>query len=325
MFSSTRGDTPEVAEASDLQRKYTWLHRIAGGRLAWNEAKWGYFFIAPWVLGFLIFTLGPLLASFYFSLNEYTVIKPPQWIGLDNYRAMFTEDPLFWKSVLVTLKYVTMRVPIGVIAALCGAIILNQQVRGRVIFRALFFIPSITPGVAAILLWRYLLQPDYGLINSWLARVGIDGPGWLSDPQWAVPSLAMLGIWSSVGGQQAIIFLSALQDIPKTFYEAARVDGANWFQLQRYVTLPMLTPAIFFTIVMSIIGTFQAFTAAYVGTQGGPAYATHFYVLHLYEKAFGAFEMGYASAMAWFLAFVLLVLTLMQTKLSERWVYYGGA
>lgn len=315
----------EQVPQETTRQKQRWVHRIAGGRLAWNEAKWGYFFITPWVLGFLIFSLGPMIASLSYSLSEYMIVKPPRWVGLSNYHTMFFRDPLFWKSVKVTINYVLMRVPIGVVAALCGAIILNREVRGRVVFRALFFIPSITPGVAAILLWTYLLQRDYGLVNSWLARIGIAGPGWLSDPRWAVPSLAMLGIWSSVGGQQAIIFLSALQDIPQALYEAARVDGANWFQLQRHITLPMITPAIFFTIVMSVIGTFQAFTAAYVGTRGGPANATYFYVLHLYQKAFGAFEMGYASAMAWFLALVLLVLTLIQTKISKRWVYYGGA
>ena len=300
------------------------VHRLAGGRLAWNEAKWGYTFIVPWVLGFLIFTLGPMVASLYFSMTEYNMLRPPRWSGLMNYRRMFFDDPLFWKSVLVTIRYVVMRVPIGVIAALCGAIILNQHVQGRVIFRALFFIPSITPGVVAILVWGYLLNPRYGPVNTMLGRIGIEGPGWLSDPKWAVPSLAMLGLWGSIGGQQAIIFLSALQDIPRSYYEAAEVDGANWFRLQWHITLPMLTPAIFFAIVMSIIGTFQAFTAAYVGTRGGPAYATYFYVLHLYEKAFRHFEMGYASALAWFLAFVLLVLTLIQTKWSARWVYYGG-
>lgn len=314
----------EVPGMSSNERQHNWMHRLFGGRLAWNEAKWGYIFIIPWVLGFIIFTLGPLIASLYFSFTEYTVITPPKWIGLGNYRQMFSGDPLFWKSVQVTLQYVSLRVPIGVVAALCGAIILNQHIKGRVVFRTLFFIPSITPGVAAILLWTFLLQRDYGLVNSWLALVGIEGPGWLSDPRWAVPSLAFLGIWGSVGGNQAIIFLSALQDIPQTLYEAARVDGANWFQLQRYVTLPMLTPAIFFVTVMAVIGTFQVFTAAYVGTGGGPAYATHFYVLHLYQKAFGAFQMGYSSAMAWFLALVLLVVTLVQTKLSERWVYYAG-
>ena len=313
-----------VTQARQMALRERWVHRLTGGRLAWKEAKWGYIFIVPWVLGFLIFTLGPMIASLYFSATDYNVLRPPRWVGLLNYKTMLFDDPLFWKSVRVTMRYVLMRVPIGVIAALCGAIILNQQIRGRVVFRALFFIPSITPGVAAILVWTYLLNPRYGLVNTLLGRIGIEGPGWLTDPDWAVPSLAMLGLWGSIGGQQAIIFLSALQDIPRSYYEAAEVDGANWWRLQWHITLPMLTPAMFFTIVMSVIGTFQAFTAAYVGTGGGPAYATYFYVLHLYQKAFGAFEMGYASALAWFLALILLVLTLIQTKMSERWVYYGG-
>ena len=313
-----------VRAVQRLADRGKWMHRFAGGRLAWYEAKWGYLFITPWVLGFLIFTLGPMIASFYFSLTEYSVLKPPSWVGLANYRTMFADDPLFWKSVKVTLRYVLMRVPIGVLGALVGAIILNQEIRGRVVYRALFFVPSITPGVAAILVWTYILNAKYGVVNGLLARIGIEGPSWLGDPRWAVPSLAMLGLWGSVGGHQAIIFLSALQDIPRSLYEAAKADGANWFQLQWRITLPMLTPAIFFVIVMSVIGTFQAFTAAYVGTGGGPAYATYFYVLHLYDKAFKCLEMGYASALAWFLALMLLVVTLIQTRGAKGWVFYGG-
>ena len=315
-----------TGEAVATRRDLSWFQRRTGGHLAAYEAKWGYLFISPWVLGFMLFTVGPMIASLYFSFCRYNVLRPPVWIGLENYRYMFTgEDPLFWKSVQVTLQYVVQRVPLHVLGALVGAIILNLNIRGRVIYRALFFIPSITPSVAALLVWTWLLNANYGLLNSLLAQIGIEGPSWLGDPRWAVRSLVAIGLWGAVGGADAIIFLSALQDIPSTYYEAAKVDGANWWQLQRHITLPLITPAIFFVLVLSVIGTFQVFTAAYVATSGGPAYATYFYVLHLYNTAFQNFQMGYASALAWVLAVVLLIATYVQQKGSERWVFYGGA
>ncbi len=302
-----------------------WFQKLTGGRLAAYEAKWGYLFILPWVLGFLVFTLGPMLASLFFSFCRYNVLKPPAWIGLENYRTMVSGgDMLFWKSVQVTAQYVVLRVPLHVLGALAGAIILNQAIRGRVFYRALFFIPSITPSVAALMVWTWLLNADYGLVNSLLAGIGVQGPSWLGDPHWAVHSLVMIGLWSSVGGADAIIFLSALQDIPSSYYEAAQVDGANWWDLQRYITIPLITPAMFLVLVLSVISTFQVFTAAYVATGGGPAYATYFYVLHLYNKAFQNYNMGYASALAWVLAVVLLALTWLQQKTSQRWVFYGG-
>ena len=317
----TQVDVGQSQSSAATQRRW---HRFAGGRLAWHEAKWGYFFILPWVLGFIIFQIGPMLASLYFSFTEYNVLRPPVWRGLANYQFMFDGDPRFWKSLSVTFYYVILRVPPTVLGALICAIILNQAIKGRIIYRTLFFIPSITPGVAAILVWTWVLDPHYGLFNYLLSEIGIQGPSWLGDPDWAVPSLVMLGLWGSVGGTSAIIFLSALQDIPASFYEAAEVDGANWYRLQRHITIPMLTPAIFFVFVLTVIGTFQTFTAAFVGTQGGPAYATFFYVLHLYQQAFQNFQMGYASSLAWVLVVILLVFTWLQIKGSERWVHYGG-
>jgi multiple sugar transport system permease protein len=318
--------TSQSAPPVGIAGRPTWFQRAMGGCLAAHEAKWGYVFIIPWVLGFFIFTLGPLLASLYFSFCRYTVLRPPSWIGLANYKHMFSgDDVLFWKSVLVTLQYVAERVPLAVGGALVGAIILNQGIRGRVIYRALFFIPSITPAVAALMVWGWVLDKNYGLVNNLLARIGVQGPSWFGDPHWALHSLVMVALWGSIGGADAIIFLSALQDIPATYYEAAKVDGANWWQLQRHITLPLITPAIFFVVILAIIGTFQVFTAAYVATGGGPAYATYFYVLHLYNKAFMNFDMGYASALAWILALALLVVTYVQQRASERWVFYGGA
>ena len=298
--------------------------RHASRELSWHEARWGLIFISPWILGFLIFQLGPLLASFYFSLTEYNVLQPPRWIGLANYAYMFESDQRFWGSLEVTASYVVLTVPLIVGGSLICAIILNQNVRGRVAYRALFFIPSITPGVAAVLIWQWLLDTHYGLINDAFRLVGLTGPSWLGDPHWAIPSLSLIAIWASIGGTNAIIFLSALQDVPRELYEAASVDGATWFQLQRSITIPMLTPAIFFVLIMGIIGSFQTFTAAYVATQGGPAYATYFYVLHLYIQGFQNFQMGYASALAWVLVVILLIFTWIQFKGSERWVHYGG-
>jgi multiple sugar transport system permease protein len=296
----------------------------ARGPLAWHEARWGLFFISPWIVGFLIFQLGPMLASLYFSFTEYNVLRPPKWIGLENYRYMFDGDPRFWQSVRVTFYYVVLRVPPTVIGALICAIMLNQAIRARVVYRTIFFIPSITPAVAAILVWTWVLDAHYGLLNYLLSLIGITGPSWLGDPRWAVPSLVLLGVWGSIGGTSAVIFLSALQEIPVSYYEAAKVDGANWFQLQRFITVPLLTPAIFFVLVLTIIGTFQTFTAAYVGTNGGPAYATYFYVLHLYQQAFRSLQMGYSSALAWVLVVILLIFTWIQFKGSEKWVHYGS-
>ena len=294
------------------------------GVLGWYEARWGLFFICPWILGFLLFQFGPMLASVYFSFTDYNVLRPARWIGLDNYQYMVTTDPRFWKAIQVTVYYVVLRVPPTIAGALTCAIILNQSIRGRVVYRTLFFIPSITPGVAAILVWTWVLNPHYGLLNYMLDRIGIEGPSWLGDPDWAVPSLVMLGVWGSIGGTSAIIFLSALQDIPESLIDAARVDGATWLREQLHITIPLLTPAIFFVLVLTIIGTFQAFTAAFVSTNGGPAYATYFLVLHLYERAFQSFQMGYASALAWVLVAFLLVFTYLQIQGSNRWVHYGG-
>ncbi len=294
------------------------------GVLGWYEARWGLFFICPWILGFLLFQFGPMLASIYFSFTEYNLLSPPKWTGLANYKYMFQTDPRFWKAISVTVYYVLLRVPPTIVGALTCAIILNQSIRGRVVYRTLFFIPSITPGVAAILVWIWVLNPHYGLLNFLLDRIGIDGPSWLGDPDWAVPSLVLLGLWGSVGGTSAIIFLSALQDIPASLYDAARVDGASWLREQVHITIPLLTPAIFFVLVLTIIGTFQAFTAAFVSTRGGPAYATYFLVLHLYERAFQSFQMGYASALAWVLVAFLLFFTYLQIQGSNRWVHYGG-
>lgn len=292
-----------------------------GSWLSRREARWGYLFISPWILGFLVFTAGPMIASLYFSFTEYDVLSAPEWVGLRNYTRMFG-DELFTKSLLVTVLYTLLAVPLGLIISLFCAILLNQKVRGRAIYRACFFVPTIMPIVAVTFLWTWLLNPRFGLINYLLNLVAIDGPNWLGTPERALPSLVMIGLWSTVGGTVMITFLAALQGVPRHLYEAAALDGANAARQFRHITLPMISPTIFFNAVILIIGSFQTFTLAYVATGGGPDRSTYFYLLHVYNNGFRFFEMGYASALAWVLFVLLLAFTYLQFRLQLRWVHY---
>lgn len=298
-----------------------------------REALQGYLFIAPWVIGFLSFTFYPMISSFWYSFNDYKILTPAVWVGLRNYLYAFTGkplgvdgDPLFWLSLLRTLTWGVVTVPLAVFGALLTAVLLNQAARGTSIYRTCFFLPSLTPGVAAILLWTWILQPQIGVFNSVIkAATGLQGPNWLGSMEWALPSLAMISLWSAVGGSRMIIFLAALQGVPKEVYESAKVDGANAIQSWWHITVPLITPAIFFNLLLGIIGSFHVFTSAFVATGGGPAYATYFYALHLYNQAFKSFDMGYASALAWILFVIIMAFTLVQIKLSDRWVYYEAA
>lgn len=287
----------------------------------------GYLFITPWLLGLLLFTAGPMLASFYMSFTSWTMLSPPKWVGLENYTTLVTSDPLFYTSIYNTVYYVIFSVPLGMVVSLFLALLLNQKVKGVSILRTVFYLPSVTNLVAISVLWVWIFNPEFGLLNSVLRTISIEGPYWLQSETWSKPSLILMSLWSVGGGM--IIYLAALQGIPQQLYEAAELDGANIWHKLKSITIPMLTPAIFFNLIMSIIGSFQVFTQAYVmtqgkspGTEGGPANSTLFYVLYLYKKAFQQFKMGYASAMAWVLFLVILVLTLIQFKLSKRWVYY---
>lgn len=295
-----------------------------------REALQGFFFISPWIVGFLAFTFYPMLASLFYSLNDYKILTPPEWVGLRNYAYAFLGkplgtdgDPLFWLSLLRTLSWGVLTVPLGVLGSLLAAVLLNQGTRGTAVYRTCFFLPSLTPGVATILLWMWILQPQIGVFNSVIDAVtGLRGPNWLGSTEWALPSLAMIALWSSIGGSRMLIFLAALQGVPREVYESAKVDGANAFQSWLHITVPLISPAIFFNLILGIIGSFHVFTSAFVATQGGPAYATYFYALHLYTQAFKSFDMGYASALAWILFAIILALTLLQMKLADRWVYY---
>jgi multiple sugar transport system permease protein len=289
-----------------------------------RKAIEGYLYISPFLLGFLIFTAYPLLASFYLSFTSYNIISDPTWIGLENYQRAFTQDNQFWASLGRTLKYAALVVPIGMICSLLAAMLLNQGFKGTTIFRTVFFLPSITPIIASVLIWLWLLQPSIGVVNYLLSLVGVPGPPWVQSTTWAVPSLVILSLWNTAGGSRMIVFLAGLQGVPQELYEASHIDGAN--RLQRFwnVTVPMISPTIFFNLVISVIGALSVFSVAYIGTQGGPAYATYFYVYHLYISAFQFNLMGYASAMAWIFLLIVLTLTWLQFWGQKRWVFYAG-
>jgi multiple sugar transport system permease protein len=292
----------------------------------------GLLFASPWLLGFLIFVLYPLLASLYYSFTDYNIIKPPQWVGLDNVRALLT-DSLFWTSMGNTLYMVVFGLPAGLAVSLLLAILLNQKVAAMPLFRTIFYLPSIMPAVASALLFLWVLNPQYGMINLALRSVGIAGPGWMTDPAWSKPALIILGLWTS--GGTMLIYLAGLQGIPVHLYEAAMIDGANWWHKFWHVTIPMLSPTIFFNLIIGLIGTVQYFTEAYIMTTGnsggsndipgGPLNSTMFYSIYLFQNGFAYFKMGFASAMAWILFLIVLAATLLIFKTSARWVYYEGA
>ena len=299
----------------------TVVGRRRWSRMAVREALECYFFIAPAVLGFLLFTLGPILVSAYYSLSDYDLLSAPVFAGLKNYHEA-AADPLFWQALKVSTIYAAASVPLGLTISLLLASLLNQRVRGITAFRTLVYVPSVLSGVAVALLWAWIFNPSFGILNVLLDKVGIQGPQWIYSQEWALPSLVVMSIWSIGGG--ILIYLAGLQGIPTELYEAAEMDGANWWRRFFRITLPMLSPVIFFNLVMGIIGSFQTFTAAYVMTRGGPNNATLFYVLYLYRNAFEWFKMGYASALAWILLGIVLALTLLVFRSAPFWVYYEG-
>ncbi len=293
------------------------------GRQKLKQNLVGYLFISPWLIGFLVFTAYPFIRSIYLSFTRYNIVTEPKWVGLANYNMLLTDDPLFWKSAWVTIKFAVISVPLAIIGGVILALLLNANVKGITVFRTIFYLPSIVPTVASSVLFIWLLNPKIGLINQLLAVFGITGPAWLNDAKWALHSLIFMGLWG-VGGSM-VIYLAGLKDIPSYLYEAATIDGANAFQKMRRITLPMLTPVIFFNLVMGIIGAFQYFTQAFVMTpNGGPEDSTHFYSLYLYKRAWVYLDMGYASAMAWILFLVIVLLTALVFRTQKKWVHYGG-
>jgi multiple sugar transport system permease protein len=294
-------------------------------RLSRHETVAAYLFLAPWIAGLLLFVVGPIVASFFLSFTTYNIVRPPAFVGLANFTRALTKDPLFWTSLGRTFYYAAIIVPLGVGGALLAALLLNQALRGSTLYRTVFFLPHLTPIVAAVFIWAWLLNPQFGFVNEVIFRVAhVKGPGWLGSKETAIPALILIAMWGIIGGNMMLIFLAALQGVPKELYEVAAIDGANTWRRFWHITLPSISPTLFFNLVLAAIGALSTFTTAFVATQGGPAYATYFYALHIYTSAFKFTEMGYASALAWLFFVLLLALTYLQFRASNRWVYYAG-
>ncbi|MBS1703819.1 MAG: sugar ABC transporter permease [Armatimonadetes bacterium] len=282
----------------------------------------GLAFVSPWLIGFLLFTAWPFLRSIQLSFTRYDIVRPPKWVGLANYDSLLRHDEVFRTSAIVTLKYALISVPLGIVLGVALALLLNINVRGITIYRTVFFIPSIVPTVASTAIFSWILNPQIGLVNGILGRLGVTGPAWLGDPKWALWSLVFMGLWGV--GNSMVIYLAGLKDIPTYLYEAATVDGASPLRKLFKITLPLLSPVIFFNLVMGVIGAMQYFTQAYIMTGGGPEDSTRFYALYLFDRAWRYADMGYASAMAWILFLAIITLTGFLFRSQRRWVHYGG-
>jgi len=287
-----------------------------------KEERAAYLFLLPWLIGLVFLMAGPIIASVFISLMKWNFVTPPIWVGLGNYQRMFFDDPDFYRSMSVTLRYTLMSVPLYMVVGLALALLLNRKLRGMNFFRTILFMPSVIAGTAVAVLWSMLLNPDVGVVNQVLRFIGIaNPPRWLSSNEWALPAYVLMGLWSIGGG--VIIYLAGLQNIPPHLYEAAEIDGANSIQKFLFITLPMLTPTIFFTLITSLIGSFQVFDGAYVlNGRGARRGALLFYLLHLYNEGFRGARFGYASAMAWVLVILAAVVIVITFRTSERWVYY---
>ena len=303
-------------------RRFKDEKKKATSKASRHEELQFYLFISPWLLGFIFFTGGPIIASMMLSFTDWSMLNRPDFIGLANYTSMLTGDPYFRRSLVNTIYYTGVGIPLGMTLAFLVALLLNQQLRGITLFRTFFYLPSLVTGVAVAVLWSWLLNPQFGLINHALSLFGIEGPEWLFNTKTAMPAMIVMSLWGI--GATMLIYLAGLQGIPEHLYEAAEIDGANALQKFWAVTIPLMTPVIFFNMIVGVIASFQVFTQFYVMTNGGPANATLVYVLYLYRNAFEYFKMGYASALAWVLFFIILVLTAAQFGLARRWVYYEG-
>ena len=297
--------------------------RATHSQAARREERTGFLFASPWLLGVLLFLIGSIVASGLLSLTNWNLISSPRVVGLENYRYM-AEDETFWQSVRVTLFYSVLAIPLYQVAGLALGVLLNQRVKGIYLFRTILFLPSVLSGVAVAVLWVSLLNPDLGVVNQMLRAVGIDDPPrWLQSPTWAVPAVVLMGLWGVGGG--AIIYLAGLQNIPPALYQAAKIDGAGPWQTFRYITLPLLTPTLLFTLLIGLIEAFQVFDTAYIlggGSQGGTRSSLLFYVLNLFNEGFRNGRFGYASALAWVLVIAATVVIVLVFRSSSRWVYY---
>lgn len=298
------------------------VRRNPGGRKQRHDQFWGLFFVSPWLVGFLLLTLTPVVLSLYYSLCDYSLLQGPVFIGLENYRRLFA-DPEFYRTLRNTFYYAAIALPAGLILSLGMALMLNAPIRGQSIYRTIIFLPSLVPIVASAMVWLWLFNAKLGLINVGLRGIGIqEPPGWLVDPKWALTSLAFMSLWGI--GHTVVIYLAGLQDIPADLYEAAEIDGAGVWRRLWSVTIPMLSPVIFFNLIMAIIGTLQVFAVPFIMTGGGPERASYMYTHYLYDNAFGYLKMGYASAMAWLQLLIILALTGIAFWTSRRWVHYQG-
>jgi multiple sugar transport system permease protein len=282
----------------------------------------GLAFVSPWLVGFLLFTLLPVVLSFYYSLCDYSLLEGPLYRGADNYRELM-RDAVFWKAMGNTIYYAGISLPLGMIVALGVALLLNSKIRGLSIYRTIVFLPSLVPAVASAMLWSWLFNSKLGLINFVLLKLGVsDPPGWLTDVRWAMPALILMSVWGV--GNTVVIYLAGLQDVPRELYEAADLDGASTLRKIWHVTLPCISPVIFFNLIMGIIGSLQVFGVPYIMTGGGPARSTYFFTMYLYDNAFVYLKMGYASAMAWVQLLIVLALTGLAFWSSKRWVHHQG-
>ncbi len=305
---------------ADVTRATAPRSRMRGAKL--TRYLWGYLFISPWIVGFLIFTAYPMVYSAIISFTAFDLLTPPRFIGADNFGRMIGDD-LFYIALGNTAFYTFISVPLQIILALAMAVALNQKLQGINIFRTLFYLPTVTPAVASVVLFVYMFNFKFGFFNWALSWFFIPGVNWLGDPNWVKPAFIIMSLWSV--GPQMVIFLAGLQSVPVTLIEAASIDGAGPLRRFWHVTIPMITPVIFFNLVIGVIGSFQVFTVAYIATSGGPVNATLFYVLWIFQNAFQYFKMGYAATVAWVLLAIILIFTLIQFYVARRWVYYEGA
>ena len=314
----------ELLETKNVT-KPRWRSRTKWSRRTRQNFWLAVAFLSPWFIGFLLFTLYPMAASFVYSFSEYHARKPLTWVGLENYATMFS-DKLYWASLWNTLYMVALGVPVTLLTSFLCAVLLNLKVTGQSIYRVMYFLPSIVPTVASTLLWLWILNPQVGVMNTLLGHLGIQGPNWLSDPTWSKPSLILLGMWGM--GGTIVIYLSGLQDVPVSLLEAAELDGASWWQRLRYITIPMVSPITLFNLITGMIAMFQYFAQAYVfrgtGNLGAPLNSTLFYSVYLFQVGFQYLKIGYASAMAWVLFLIILACTILLLRVSERFTYYAG-
>jgi multiple sugar transport system permease protein len=298
--------------------KPTWRKRFPG-LSQWLEALP---YLLPTIIGFFVFVLGPVVASFLLSFTQWDILTPPKWIGLGNYEKMFFDMPLFWKTLRNTFYYTILYVPASVVLPLLVAVVTNQRLRGITFYRSVYFLPVVTSTVAVALVWQWLYNPEFGPINYLLGLAGIKGPGWTTSPQWAMPAIVVMSVWQGLG-YNMVIYLAGLQGIPEEFYEAAAIDGATSWRRFAHITVPLISPTTFFVLIISIIGSFQVFEQTYILTQGGPAYSTLTISFYIYQQAFQWFHMGFGAALSYVLFVIILVFTLIQFKVQRRWVFYS--